>query len=89
MVYLCKLSITFTSTVLPSSRCRAQLPAVLLGLPQNRRWQNVAVLLEYAAGSMSDPLEDWKKMSPIYKSARIHAILVHAMSGRLNRAQGD
>jgi len=47
------------------SSCTAQLLAVLLVLPRNRKWQNVAVLLEYATGSVSDPLDDKVKMTLI------------------------
>ena len=74
MAYFCKLSallqvgglyiqhfrmvFSFTSIASPFSSCTAQLLAVLLVLPQNRNWQNVAELLEYATGSVSDPLDD-------------------------------
>ena len=47
---------SFTSTDSPFSTCTAQLLAILLVLPRNRKWQNVAVLPEYATGSVSDPL---------------------------------
>ena len=72
---------SFTSTVSPFSSCTAQLLAVPLVLPRNRKWRNVAVLLEYATDSVSDPLDDKDKVKMTLRLA----LIIYMKSSAMDR----